>query len=278
MNLTELTLYNNYHNGDVFYSRVIVRQLLKRYNIKFHHNNAKNLFEDLLNVTETIIPNLNTAKRWDLPNGLINTWIGSENLKFLKINDCSFESMKPMMDEVLNFYNLPIPDESECLPKIEFQNLKHFDLITNEMSYLSGFEKVILVCNNNVMSSQSSNFSFDPVIDHLSENFRNYLFITSSNTSIQKENVVNVRKFTKSECDLLEIGLISTKCDVIVGRASGPFCFTHISENLLNDKKTYISFTDKRSEGVWYNNSKAKQVWSNNYDINNIINTISSNI
>jgi hypothetical protein len=63
MNLTELTLYNNYHNGDVFYSRVIVRQLLKRYNIKFHHNNAKNLFEDLLNVTETIIPNLNTAKR-----------------------------------------------------------------------------------------------------------------------------------------------------------------------------------------------------------------------
>lgn len=278
MNLPELTLYNNYHNGDVFYSRVILQQLTQHTNITYHHNNTKVLFEDYPNVNEVLIPELNNQKKWDLQNGLINTWIGSEDLKFLRINDCSFESIKPMLDEILFFYGLPIPDESECLPKINFHNLYHYQEIKDGLSELEKYDKVVLICNNNVMSSQSTNFIFDSVIDFLSEKYDNYLFIVTNNTDIIRNNVVNITKFTKNDCNLLEIGFVSTKCDVIIGRSSGPFCFTHIYENLLDNSKTYISFTNKRSEGVWYNNSKAKQVWSNNYDINHIKNLISENI
>lgn len=278
MILPNLTLYNNYHNGDVFYSRVILQQLINHSTIRFHHNNAKSLFEDYPNVDEVLIPELNSQRRWDLQNGLINTWIGSEDLKFLRINDCSFESVKPMLDEILTYYGLPIPEETECLPKIIFQNLSHYQEIKDGLTELENYKKVVLISNNNVMSSQSTNFSFDPVIDFLSESHPNYLFIITNNTSVVRDNVVNTTKFTKSNCDLLEIGFVSTKCDVIIGRASGPFCFTHIYENLLDENKTYISFTDKRSEGVWYNNSKSKQVWSNNYEINHIKNLISENI
>lgn len=278
MILPNLTLYNNYHNGDIFYSRVISQQLINHSTIKFHHNNAKVLFEDYPNIDEVLIPELNNQKKWDLQNGLINTWIGSEDLKFLKINNCSFESVKVMLDEILNYYGLPIPEETECLPKINFHNLTHYQEIKDGFTELENYEKVILICNNNVMSSQSTNFSFDPVIYFLSENYLNYLFIITNDTDVVRDNVMTITKFTKSKCDLLEIGFVSTKCDVIVGRASGPFCFTHINENLLDENKTYISFTDKKSEGVWYNNSKAKQVWSNNYDINHIKNLVSENI
>jgi hypothetical protein len=65
---------------------------------------------------------------------------------------------------------------------------------------------------------------------------------------------------------------------VIVGRSSGPHCFTHIKENLLDEKKVYISFTNNKNEGIWYNESIAKQVWTNNYDLNNIYNTINNEI
>ena len=256
MNLPELTLYNNYHNGDVFYSRVILQQLIQHTNITYHHNNTKVLFEDYPNVNEVLIPELNNQKKWDLQKGLINTWIGSEDLKFLRINDCSFESVKSMLYEILFFYGLPIPDESECLPKINFHNLSNYQEIKDRLSELEKYDKVVLICNNNVMSSQSTNFIFDSVIDFLSEKYNNYLFIVTNNTDINRNNVVDITKFTKSDCNLLEIGFVSTKCDVIIGRSSGPFCFTHLYENLLDDSKTYISFTNKRSEGIWYSNSK----------------------
>ena len=77
---------------------------------------------------------------------------------------------------------------------------------------------------------------------------------------------------------MLEISYISTFCDVIIGRASGPHCFTHTKENLLNTKKTFISICNNKNEGIWFDESEAKQVWTNNYDFDNVFNIINYEI
>ena len=77
---------------------------------------------------------------------------------------------------------------------------------------------------------------------------------------------------------MLYISFISTKCDIIIGRASGPFCYCHVKENLLDKNKTFISLTHNEIEGVWFKESNAKQIWTNNYDNNHIVNLINNEI
>ena len=43
-----IKLFNNFHNGDVFYSRMILNILEKeQFKIEYHHNNKQNLLNDL---------------------------------------------------------------------------------------------------------------------------------------------------------------------------------------------------------------------------------------
>ena len=71
----------------------------------------------------------------------------------------------------------------------------------------------------------------------------------------------------KTKSNLNEISYISRFCDIIVGRGSGPFCFTHVKENLYDENKTYIAFGNTEREINWvtmtdYNvSSHAKQMW-----------------
>ena len=43
--------------------------------------------------------------------------------------------------------------------------------------------------------------------------------------------------------DLNEISYLSLFCDTIIGRASGPYVFTQVKENLYNPNKTFLAFT-----------------------------------
>ena len=91
-------------------------------------------------------------------------------------------------------------------------------------------------------------------------------------------NIINTSSITKIQPDLLQISLISSFCDIIVGRASGPYCFTHTKENLLNPNKTYISFSNNVNEGVWYKNTKATQKWSPDFNIENMYSLINNEL
>jgi hypothetical protein len=104
------------------------------------------------------------------------------------------------------------------------------------------------------------------------------LFIVTKPVNEINENIVNVEKITNTYPDLLYISQISTYCDVIVGRASGPYCFTQLKNNLLDSNKTYISFNNNIDEGRFYFNLKSKFVWSDNYEQENIIKTIKNNL
>jgi uncharacterized protein YukE len=204
----------------------------------------------------------------------INTWIGQQQSKYLS-SGCNLNANYNIFCDIYEQLNIEINQIEYYIPSVDFQKVQTLNID----NFINQNKKYILICNNNVHSGQSENFNFDPFIDYLSTVYPDLMFIISNNTNLNKNNVFNFSNIGGITNNLLEISYISTKCDVIIGRASGPYCFTHIKENIKNPNKNFIGFSYGEAESKWVsdNNCQAKQYWSNNFDelsIKNFINNI----
>lgn len=282
--MNDLILYNKYHNGDIFYSRILIKMLYNNFKIKFYHNNKPKLFQDIETVEEyhdiAQLEKYSNTPYSTTPK--INTWIRSYNDVFYQKNNagCSFENHFSLASSIVENLNIKInPNPEEYLPFINFDKLINYEKIYHTMITLKSlFDKLVLVCNGKVCSGQSDNFDFNLLLPEIATSKNNILFLVTESFSKENKNIFDVKNITNTTPDLLQIGFISTFCDVLIGRASGPICYTHIKENLLNPEKTYISFSNSRHEGEFYQNQKSKSIWSNNYDLNTIKQTIIENI
>jgi hypothetical protein len=159
------------------------------------------------------------------------------------------------------------------IPSIDYTkfNLKSFneDKLKNK--------KNVLFCNNFVNSRQSENFSFSEIINNLGEKFKDINFIITNYESgiIIKENVFYTTDIITgfNNFDLNEISYLSTKCDVIIGRSSGPYSFSIVKENILNSKKKFVCFTNVIND-AWFLGDIVDLTWSNNYSHSSMINLI----
>jgi hypothetical protein len=262
----ELSLYNHYHNGDVFYARTILQNLNKKFRINFFHNLSHGLLEDLENCVE--------YSNSPIPNQSINTWLGQHGE--LDENGCSFSAHKKLASKILNDLEIFLPNDEDFLPVINFDRISDKERIDDLVKEIS--KMAVLISNGQVLSSQSNHIDFESIINEASEKFPEIIFITTHPTSINKKNVYYSYNFTKKLPDLLLISYLSTYCKIIIGRPSGPYCYTHIKENLMDENKTFISFSIREHEGKWYCNSKAKQIWTDNTDINYIIEIVNNEI
>jgi len=288
----KLIFYNYFNNGDIFFSRIILKPFFKKYDLEFYHKEKMGLFRDLPNISE----NSGIPETFDWENNKIFV---SENIHNTPINcwlaqsidgrgapyqnypypGCSFENYVELSKEISRLFNLETFELEEYLPTIEYTNLPNYDLITNKLlDYKNKFKKIILISNGDVRSSQSMNFNFTPFIDILSTEMYDILFITTQETGIIKNNVTTTYDITNILPDLLEVSLISTFCDVIVGRASGPYCFSQVKENLLDPNKTFVCFGNNRHIANFYQDCKCNVIWSPNYDDNNIYLNIKKSI
>lgn len=270
-----IKLFNNYHNGDIFYSRLITQNLKDIFNIEYYHSTPLLQFEDFKNIEEY---NNSSPRFSDNTSLSFDTWVGQNNSEFLRGTLCSFYTGKKILINIFNQLGISIPKDEDLLPYVIYDNLKHIDIVKNKLSNYDNFLHKILISNNNVQSGQSLNFDFDPIINILSDRYPNHLFLITNPTSVIKNNVIHIKDITGNDFDLLYISFISTKCDIIIGRASGPYCYCHVKENLMNENKTFISLTHNDIEGIWFKESNAKQIWSNNYDNNHILDIINTEI
>ena len=126
-----------------------------------------------------------------------------------------------------------------------------------------------MVSNGEVLSGQSENFDFTPIIKYLSEKFPNVEFILTHKSNVSQKNVHYTSDIIQiPECDLNEISYLSLKCDVTIGRASGPIGFTHVKENFNNKKMLMIGISNIESESFWYiPTNGCKCLWTNNYNL-----------
>jgi hypothetical protein len=264
---------------------------MKYENIEFYHKEKKGLFRDMDNVIEhDYLPeNLNTHRNEVFDEGgymekSINCWVAQDignrqspyqNFPF---PGCNFENYVGIAVELSKLYNLPRFQSIEYfLPEVDFDKLPTKDFM-DEVMYEQGqfYKKIILFCNGHVRSGQSENFDFTPVIERLSTEYPNYLFLTTQKIETSKTNILHTSSITNISPDLLEISYLSTLCDVIVGRGSGPYTLSQNKQNLLNPNKKFVCFGNNKYIAKFYQECKCQVLWSMFYDENNQYNLIKS--
>lgn len=281
----DITLYNHFHNGDLFYSRMLINILSNYFNITYYHNQSVPLFDDLDYVTElTPIPPNYDIHNTNLENRIVNTWIGQNGMYYVNqtpIPGCTFENHLKLVKDICNFYKIDLTNytNNDYLPTINYDRLKNYNLIVNTFDkFKHKYKSLILISSGNVHSGQALNFDFKNIINILAKNNEDCLFLTTSDIVEDTLNVLNINKIVTLIPNLLHISLISNYCNIIIGRASGPFCFSHTKNNFNDITKTFISLSYNKYEGIFYNDGKNRNIWSNNYDEHNIINIIQDEI
>ena len=272
-----LIVVNEFHNGDLFYSRTFLNMIEGKFKIKYYHDGKQPLFCDLPNVEEVVgnFRGHHQPPTWNPEPDFskhppVCTWIGQENMKYVfSVNHgCSYENHFFLCKLLAEKLGIEVEDDmNKYIPYVNYDLLPNIDSVKSKMAaFKSQYSRMVLISNGDVNSSQSLNFNFTPLVKTLSDLKPHVLFLTTQECGPINPNVICTSTITEVVPDLLQISYISTLCDVIIGRASGPFCFCHSKDNMLNPNKTFISFTNNINEGVFYHNQKAKYFWSNNYD------------
>jgi len=273
--MSKIYFYNGAHNGDVHYSREFVRDIENKIGDEYCYIHVcdDSILKDFeIEQAHSNLPNNNLSCFADGNDIYINTWIGQQNMKYYNMYQCSLKSNYCMYSDIYNYLGIKLETISYYIPKINFDKIYK----TNIDNFFERNKKYVLICNNNVLSGQAINFDFDPIIKKISDQFKDVIFVITNNTNVKGTNIFNANDIIVSDKNLLEISYLSTKCDIIVGRASGPFCFTHIQDNILNVNKLFLVFSIFENDGKWISDSEslATQIWSNNFDENNIIENI----
>lgn len=257
-----IILFNHFHRGDLFTHKEFVRhmkQLIPDNTFEYWHFNHPKVNLDLQ------IPLVNTPHNldrnahfiWEGEVAGINTWIGVWSDIFNKHQGVNMFSLYESWENIFDKFGLKLREDPESyLPTIDYSffNLKNID------EYVSTPKKRILFCNGKPMSGQSFDSDMGDIINAFAEKHPEIDFICTQKFPTMSLNVlftddiiddreefftgVNPYWFNKPTniCDLNEISYLSTKCDAIVGKNSGPFVFCETYDNLKDESKVIVSF------------------------------------
>lgn len=276
--IEKIIFFNNFNNGDIHYSREFIKFFSKEIGVPSFVNHKK--CRDLLKDTQIpfIQANLNHLNQngFYFQNGVLfmNTWIGQEGGKWIQQHPsgCTLKNNYKMFLEKAKVLEIEMPDEENFIPSINYD-------FFNIESLTPKNKKNVFISNGPCFSGQSNNFDMSNFIINLAKSYPKILFYVTQKIDTNLENIIDANETIKKEknlSNLNELSYISTHCDIVVGRASGPYCFSHTKQNLQDNKKTYIVTSNNEREGHWvilndYDNikNKSKQIWlsSNQADI-----------
>jgi hypothetical protein len=171
-----------------------------------------------------------------------------------------------------------------------FYNLSDIDYFVNSRE-----KSRVLISNGPAMSGQSFADDMHDMIDLFAQKYPKIDFICTKKFTTSYDNIFftdNIIKTATSEsssgvywnpsqtrCDLLEISYLSTHCDLIVGKNSGPFVYCLTKQNLQDNTKTFVSFNNVEIDNLTYDlNINCSYIHSNNYDKNHIMQLLDSQL
>lgn len=288
----KIHFYNGYHNGDIHYSRGFVSHAIDRVkahrddvDFYYHHLRHPSLLQDI-NLESSdhfakiaLSPQFASMQAFALQEMkdslFVNMWVGNGNSSGHKWMDlgsgCTFMSNAYMWQHALaciyewaeideETFGMDDPPRS-LLPRVDYDR---YDL-ENARSHLqeaeASYRKKVFISNGNVLSGQSINHSFDDLIKNLANENKDVIFYHSNPADLpEMQNVVWTPNVIKCDtgCDLNENGYLASECDIILGRASGSFCFAGTENVFMDESKTMISSAHNREEAFWYTGGKCK--------------------
>lgn len=264
MIIRNICFFNHFHNGDIFHSKEFVRDILNQTRLRgfYAHNCASNIILDVDVESVPMIP-VDEKSFYGVMNDtyFINTWIGTRFDKDLEYsNECSLRFNYAMYKKIYEDTNknlgtnLVLKSQIDYFPTIDFTKYR----IESINDFIKSVEnrKKILITNGLCNSGQCKDYEdIKPTVVKLIETFKDILFIVTSNMNYKADNLVYTDDITAPRlgCDLNEIGYISTFCDIIIGRNSGPYCFATNKQNILNSNKTFFAFGKADTDSFYHN-------------------------
>jgi len=256
-----ICFFNHYHNGDLFNSKSFIKEIISNIPTKYYyaHSNQSIVLSDL-NVEHVGNFDISQSEKiLDVGDVVwVNTWIGA----YFDVNkpyygECTLRFLYQMYAEIYQKLN-EIFDSNLSLSPIDnyfsFVDYSKFDVSNVDQFLLKNTNKKILISNGPCLSGQCDyTGDMSPIIEILAKNNPNKTFIATHSFDCSLDNVVFTNDIIKSnECDLNEISYLSTFCDIIVGRNSGPFCFASTKNSLKDSNKIFYAFGNKETDCFVY--------------------------
>lgn len=232
--------YNHGGLGDLHVSRTFVKEIIKeRPDLRFfyHHKHDPSILSDIKIPTDKLHIGLEKTIKHEIKfysNFYMNTWYGYDTPTTLKT---LYDNFKPLYRSL----NLNQKELIYYLPDIDYDKFAIGSIDKFK------FDKKVLICNNRVISGQSDGFNMDNLIKLLARKNKSTLFVVTNSDvvynykKIKMNNVIYFDDILPKENNLNEIAYLSTTCNAIIGKNSGPHTFCFNKTNLLR-KTNFISF------------------------------------
>jgi len=281
--MKRLIFYNNRHNGDIHLTREFVKDIMKKTSFDeyyFLHKQDPKLLMDIPNLRYGHSnENCFEESPFHVVNNetYINTHMNVYEIFVDFVKDVSLDVFYDYFQIIFNRLRISMEKKRFYIPSINYEVYE----INGIKEYIAANKKPtkVLVCNGNIYSKQSMPVDFKLLIETLSTDYPDIHFILTEKNGIEKPNVFYTNDIIKCTTgDLNEISYLSTHCATIIGRSSGPSTYCIVKDNVNDVDKTIISICNLFTDAFWHDKTLCNKVWINNYDYDNIYNTIKNEL
>jgi len=309
--MKRINFYNFFHNGDMFVSKEFIRQIvteLSDFEFGYYHLNHPKTTKDL-GIEYLGRPSLQENAKFveDGDTLNINSWIGAYHPVHTRelphfwnggINYvCLYNTWEYIFSKINSYFgtDLKVKESvNDYVPTINYElfNVSDYDNFLEERSET----KKILFSNGKAMSGQSFFEDMSSIITYFAAKYSQHDFICTTKFNTELENIFFTDDIYKQEeelininvpwndrvskvCDLNEISYLSRKCDLIVGKNSGPFIYCMTKENFNTENKCIISFNKDMEDSLGYGvDLECEYIFSNIFEYKSIVETIEEKI
>lgn len=235
MESKKLIFYNHFHNGDIHSARNFVKDIMSKIEYSetiYYHENSSTILKDIYlkhikdkyPTSELFIENDNEI--------IINTWFHTQHGH--RHHQCTLEALYYNFTIIYKNLDIKLEPIEYYIPTVDYNKFKieNIDNFFNDRKY----KKYVYMANGPIRSFQSMEENMDRVIGEISKNKDN-LIIIANDSNFKDTNVIESKDIigSKGIDDLNENSYLTTKCDVIIGRESGPYFFSYVKENTSSD-------------------------------------------
>lgn len=265
--IKNICFYNHWHNGDVFAGKAFIQMLQQACpNLNYMYALAgdpyiiKDLNCDCGHVNQLPAQVTDRVPGMVLHDTLfINTWIGVHMSQVALPGEQhgNYPSLYRMWSaiyakiaEVLQV-GIHMPDSIWCA--VARTNWQAYNCEpADQFVQAHDANKKLLFCNGSVRSGQSAWGDMKPVVQELAAAHTDWRLICTQQFETDLPNIHFTSHMFNQPCDINEIAYLSTKCDLIWGKNSGPYMFCHVQDNLFSPKQTFFSCSDRPSDSYVY--------------------------
>lgn len=247
-----IVFYNHYHNGDIHFARGIVAEIIHEFpNISYtySHRCPSDLLQDMAMVRHdpALLAHLPKNEKYIIDHTrktvCINTWIGCLGAGILgEYRGINITLLHRLISaSIKRAMGMDPPRLEQCVPD---PNFSKFSIVGINDFVRRDSRRKVLISNGKILSGQSAEFDFSPLIQAVARHYPDTLFIPTNPTDVHLSNVVHSADIIKKNGpDLNENGYLSTFCDVIIGRSSGAYSYA-INRKNLRSRKAFLGFVN----------------------------------